>query len=134
MFCLVLATSSERRGPCGAVYQASRGMGESRMVERAAREAVTTQGIRPLTWRCSPLYINSALYPMSANFETHSGVQPRRAAASRLDKLETLIVGRFGQPLQDVRFIVAMLYVPSEERYGPLAMSPRLVQAKLSEF
>ncbi len=39
-------------------------------------------------------------------------------------------MGRFGQPLQDVRFTAAMLSVPYEERYGPLAMSPRLVKAE----
>jgi predicted ATPase len=45
--------------------------------------------------------------------------------ASKLDKLEALIVTHYGRPLTDVRFMASMLSIPCEERYGALIMIPQ---------
>ena len=36
-----------------------------------------------------------------------------------------MIVTHYGRPLEDVRFLAAMLSIPSEARYGALAMTPQ---------
>src|SRR6185312_17067125 len=39
------------------------------------------------------------------------------------DKLEALLVNHYGRPREDVRFIAAMLSIPSEARYGAVTMT-----------
>jgi hypothetical protein len=46
-------------------------------------------------------------------------------AEQKLDKLEALIVGQYGRPRADLRFIAAILSIPGEERYGTVAMTPQ---------
>ena len=103
------------------------GIGKSRILS-ALREQLEAAGVRPLRFQCSPFHVNSAFYPISANFERALAFGREEPPASRLDKIEALVVGHYGLPLQDARFIAAMLSVPCEERYGPLAMSPRLAK------
>jgi predicted ATPase len=43
----------------------------------------------------------------------------------KLDKLEVLVVGQYGRPREDVRFIATMLSIPCERRYGAVAMTPQ---------
>jgi class 3 adenylate cyclase/tetratricopeptide (TPR) repeat protein len=105
------------------------GIGKSRIVN-ALRERLEAQAIPSLRFQCSPFYVNSAFYPISAHFERALDLARDEPVASRLDKLEALVVGRYGLPVRDVRFIAAMLSIPYEERYGPLAMSPRLIKAE----
>jgi class 3 adenylate cyclase/tetratricopeptide (TPR) repeat protein len=105
------------------------GIGKSRIVN-ALRERIEVQGIPSLRFQCSPFYINSAFHPIIAHFERALNFGRDEPAASRLDKLEALVVGRHGLPLRDARFIAAMLSIPYEERYGPLAMNPRLIKAE----
>lgn len=103
------------------------GIGKSRIVS-ALRERLEARGVTTLRFQCSPFYVNSAFYPIGANFERALAFGRDESPASRLDKLEALVVGHYGQPLQDVRFIAAMLSIPYQERYGPLAMTPRLAK------
>src|SRR5262249_18491520 len=46
-------------------------------------------------------------------------------AEQKFDKLEALVVGQYGRPREDIRFIAAMLSIPCEERYGAVAMTPQ---------
>jgi class 3 adenylate cyclase/tetratricopeptide (TPR) repeat protein len=103
------------------------GFGKSR-IANALLEALEREGVRSLRFQCSPFYVNSAFYPVIANFERTLDFGRDEAPASRLDKLEALVVGHYGLPLGDVRFVAAMLSLPHEERYGPLTMTPRLVK------
>ena len=78
-----------------------------------------------LRFQCSPYYVNSAFYPIIDNFERALKFGRDETPESKLDKLEALIVTHYGRPLDDVRFIAAMLSIPCEERYGALAMTPQ---------
>jgi class 3 adenylate cyclase/tetratricopeptide (TPR) repeat protein len=103
------------------------GMGKSRIAS-ALLERLGSEGVQSLRFQCSPFYINSAFYPIIANFERSLSFGRDEAPGSRLDKLEALIVNHYGMPAGDVRFLAAMLSLPHEERYGPLTMAPRLVK------
>ena len=103
------------------------GLGKSRIV-RALRETVETNGPRSLRFQCSPFYVNSAFHPMIANIEHTLDFGRDESPASRLDKLEGLIVGHYGLPRSDVRFVASMMALPFEERFGPISMAPRLVK------
>ena len=46
-------------------------------------------------------------------------------AGTKLDKLEALVVTRYGRPLADVRFVASILSIPCEQRYGALPMTPQ---------
>ncbi len=99
------------------------GIGKSRLMS-ALGERVIALGASTLRFQCSPYYTHSAFYPSIDNFERALKFTRDEAPESKLDRLETLIVTRFGRPLADVRFIAAMLSMP-HERYGSLSMSPQ---------
>ena len=103
------------------------GIGKSRIVS-VVRERLEAEGANPLRFQCSPFHVNSAFHPVSVNFERALDFGRDEPAASKLDKLEAMIVRRNGLALKDVRFIAAMLSIPCEERYGPLAITPRLAK------
>ena len=63
--------------------------------------------------------------PIIDNFERALKFGRDETAESKLDKLEALVVNHYGRPLEDVRFLAAMLSIPCEERYGALAMTPQ---------
>ncbi|MGH9651245.1 MAG: AAA family ATPase, partial [Terriglobales bacterium] len=100
------------------------GIGKSRILS-ALRERLERQGAQALRFQCSPYYVNSALWPSIDNFERALKFGRDEAPESKLDKLETLVVGHYGRPLADVRFIASMLSIPCDERYGALAMTPQ---------
>ena len=100
------------------------GIGKSRILA-ALRERLEVQGAHALLFQCSPYYVNSAFWPSIDSFERVLKFGRDESPESKLDKLEALIVTRYGRPLSDVRFIASMLSIPCEGRYGPLAMSPQ---------
>ena len=103
------------------------GFGKSRIAS-ALLERLKAKGARSLRFQCSPFYVNSAFYPISANFERLLNFGRDESPDSKLDKLEALVVRHYGLPLGDVRLVAAMLSLPHEQRYGPLGMTPRLVK------
>src|SRR5205085_7455216 len=82
-------------------------------------------GARTLRFHCSPYYVNSAFYPIIDNFERALQFGRDDTAEEKLDKLEALIVGEYGRPREDVKFIAAMLSIPCEDRYGVVAITPQ---------
>jgi len=98
------------------------GIGKSRILS-ALRERLGTQGAGTLRFQCSPYYLNSAFYPSIDNLERALKFGRDESPASKLDKLEALIVIHYGRPLSDVRFIASILSIPCEDRYGPLSMT-----------
>jgi predicted ATPase len=100
------------------------GIGKSRILAEL-RGRLETQGATSVRLHCSPYYVNSAFYPIIDNFERALRFAREDTAEQKLDKLEALVVGQYGRPREDLRFIAAMLSVPCAERYGTLAMTPQ---------
>ena len=98
------------------------GIGKSRILS-ALRERLEAQGAQALRFQCSPYYINSAFWPSIDNFERALRFARDEPPESKLDKLEALVVARYGRPITDVRFIAAMLSMPTEARFGPISMT-----------
>ncbi len=100
------------------------GIGKSRLLSelRGRLEAQHTSSLR---LHCSPYYVNSAFYPIIDNFERALRFARDDTPEQKLDKLEALVVGQYGRPREDLRFIAAMLSIPCEERYGAVAMTPQ---------
>jgi tetratricopeptide (TPR) repeat protein len=100
------------------------GIGKSRLLNELCKRLVA-QGVQPLRFQCSPYYVNHAFWPFIDHFQRALKFARDEAAESKLDKLESLIVGEYGRPLNDVRFIASMLSIPCESRYGRLKMVPQ---------
>jgi class 3 adenylate cyclase/tetratricopeptide (TPR) repeat protein len=100
------------------------GIGKSRILSEL-RARLEEESARSLRFHCSPYYINSAFYPIIDNFERALQFGREDTPERRLDKLEALIVGEYGRPREDLRFIAAMLSIPHEARYGAVAMTPQ---------
>lgn len=99
------------------------GIGKSRILS-ALRERVEGLGAQSLRYQCSPYHTNSAFYASIANLERTLRFVVDESAESKLDKLEVLMIERLGCPMEDVRFIAAMLSI-STDRYGPMSMPPQ---------
>jgi class 3 adenylate cyclase/predicted ATPase len=100
------------------------GIGKSRILS-ALRERLESEGVQTLRLQCSPYYVNRAFWPNIDNVERALRFDRDESAESKLDKLESLIVGQYERPFADVRFIAAMLSIPCEDRYGPVSMTPQ---------
>jgi len=105
------------------------GIGKSRILS-SLRERLAAEGVQPLRFQCSPFHVSSAFYPIISWFEHLLAFTRDETPAAKLDRLESLVVGRFGLPLHDVRFLAGMLSIPCDERYGPLPMTPQLIKAE----
>jgi tetratricopeptide (TPR) repeat protein len=100
------------------------GIGKSRIL-RELHGRLEVHHATSLRLHCSPYHINSAFYPIIDNFERALRFARDDTAERKLDRLEALIVGQYGRPREDIRFIAAMLSIPCEERYGAVAMTPQ---------
>jgi class 3 adenylate cyclase/predicted ATPase len=100
------------------------GIGKSRILSEF-RGRLEAQHATSLRIHCSPYFINSPFYPIIDNFERALRFGREDTAEQKLDKLEALVVGQYGRPREDLRFIAAMLSIPCEERYGTVAMTPQ---------
>jgi class 3 adenylate cyclase len=100
------------------------GIGKSRILSEL-RGRLEAEHALSLRLHCSPYFVNSAFYPVIDNFERALRFGRDDTAEQKLDKLEALIVGQYGRPREDLRFIAAMLSIPCEERYGAVAMTPQ---------
>jgi class 3 adenylate cyclase/tetratricopeptide (TPR) repeat protein len=100
------------------------GIGKSRIVSEL-RGRLEAQHATSLRLHCSPYFVNSAFYPIIDNLERALRFARDDTAERKLDKLEALIVGQYGRPREDLRFIAAMLSIPCDERFGAIAMTPQ---------
>lgn len=103
------------------------GIGKSRITS-AFRGQLENRGVQSLRFQCSPYHIHSAFHPSIAHLEAALGFESLDAGVTRLDALESYAVGQMGLPVEDVRFLAALLSLPWQERYEAVALSPREVK------
>lgn len=106
------------------VLEGEAGIGKSRILD-ALRERLTSTSRQPMRLQCSPYHLNRALYPFVTNFERALKFSPDETAGAKLDKLEALITGRYGLPVQVVQLMATMMTIPFAERYGALNLNAR---------
>jgi class 3 adenylate cyclase len=100
------------------------GIGKSRILN-TLRERLEAEDAKSMRFQCSPYYVNSAFWPSITSFERAMKYVRDEPTDSKLDKLESLIVGHYQRPLSDVRFIATMLSIPCDYRYGEINITPQ---------
>jgi hypothetical protein len=105
------------------------GIGKSRILSEL-RGRLEAQHATSLRLHCSSYFVNSAFYPIIDNFERALRFGRDDTAGQKLDKLEALVIGQYGRPREDLRFIAAMLSIPCEDCYGAVAMTPQKFKAE----
>ena len=116
----------EARGGQGrlVMLNGEAGIGKSRMMT-ALRERLESTGADTMRFQCSPFHVNSAFHPSIDALERSLRFARDESLEAKLDKLESLVTQHFGRPREDVRFIADVLSIPSDERYGTVALSAR---------
>ncbi len=105
------------------------GIGKSRMVS-ALRERLLGEPYHIVIYQCSPFFMSSALYPLRAEIDRALTLGGTIDTKARVDTLETVVVNRLGLPIEDMRFMAALLSLPYQERYGAILVSPKLAKAE----
>jgi class 3 adenylate cyclase len=80
------------------------GIGKSRVLKELL-DHLETEQVGSIRLQCSPHAINHAYYPIVDNLERALKFSRDDTPATRLDKLEALIVGRYSRPRGDMSFI-----------------------------
>jgi class 3 adenylate cyclase len=110
------------------VLSGEAGIGKSRISE-VLRERVADAGTR-IRYQCSPHYTDTALYPVVVQLRAAAQMDPHDPPATRLDKLERLVVPSEIQADETVPLLADLLAIPTTDRYPALAMGPELRKAR----
>src|SRR5215471_10353029 len=114
------------------------GIGKSRLAAALA-ERITGEPHTRLRYQCSPYHINSALRPFIAQLERAAGFKADDTPEQRLGKLKAVLATDGSRIEAVVPLFAALLSIPLDERYPPLALSPaqqrrRTLAALLDQF
>lgn len=109
------------------VLSGEAGIGKSRISE-VLREQVGDAGIR-IRYQCSPYYTDTALYPVAGQLRAAARIEPDDAPATKLDKLERLLVPSGADADTTVPLLAELLAIPTADRYPVLTMGPELRKA-----
>lgn len=116
---------------CGALVIGEPGMGKSRLVS-ALDSALPAHGHTLLRLQCSPFHVNIALQPFVLHLAAAAGLARGDTATEQLDKLEAQLAIAGLDDTNEYALIAALLGVPTEGRYPPLAM-PAPLQLHLTK-
>lgn len=108
---------------CGALLTGEPGIGKSRLVT-ALDHALPAQGHTLLRLQCSPFHVNSALQPFVQHLAAAAGLTPADTPAGQLDKLEAQLAIAGIDEGSECALIAALVGVPADGRYPPLALPP----------
>ena len=103
------------------------GIGKSRMIS-ALRDRLRGEPYHIVVYQCSPFFMNSALYPLRTEIARALFLGGTIDVKAQLDTLQTVVVDRLGLPMEDMRFMAALLSLPYQERYGAILVSPKLAK------
>ena len=100
------------------------GIGKSRIVQEL-RDRLSDELYTRVSHYCSPYHTNSPLYPVIGLFERAAGFDRTDTAEAKLDKLEALLALSATDVQEATRLLAAVLAIPADHRYPPLALTPQ---------
>lgn len=104
------------------------GIGKSRTLD-ALRDRVASDPHLEKELHCSPHYRNTALYPVTELLRSELGLDGRRSAAERLDRIEAMLA-EAGLPggAASVPLWASLLAIPLEGRYPEPRLAPQALR------
>jgi class 3 adenylate cyclase len=112
------------------------GIGKSHLTAGLLDRLANTRHTR-LRYFCSPLYTNSAFYPLIGQMERAAGLLREDTAREKLDKFDALLA-LTSTSKQDAALFAEMLSLPNDGRYPMLDLAPperrqRTLQALMTQ-
>jgi class 3 adenylate cyclase len=105
------------------------GIGKSRLVYELGK-SIGAEDHFSLSFQCLPHCMQSALFPITQKVRNLGGLTSEDSNEAKLRKIERLLVRATEEVDQAVPLIAQMLSVPSEFRYGPLALTAQQIKAR----
>jgi len=99
------------------------GIGKSRLAAALAERMAPEPHTR-LPYQCSPYHTNSALHPFIVQLERAAEFKPDDMPGQKLDKLQAVLAMATLRVQAVAPLFAALLSVPLDQRYAPLALSP----------
>jgi len=109
------------------------GIGKSRIVQEL-RGRLSDELYTRVSHYCSPNHTSSPLYPVIALFERAAGFDRTDTADTKLDKLEALLAPSANDVQEAVRLLAAVLAIPADHRYPPVALTPQRQKQRTLEI
>src|SRR6516165_1410107 len=100
------------------------GIGKSRIVQEL-RDQLSDELHTRLSHYCSPYHTSSPLYPVIGLLERAAGFDRRDTAEAKLNKLEALLALSATDVREAAGLLSAVLAIPTDHRYPPLALTPQ---------
>lgn len=99
------------------------GIGKSRILA-ALRARIGDERHTVLRYQCSPHHLNDAFYPIAGNIWHCAGFASGEPAATRLEKLETMIARAGLDGGEIVPYLASLLSIPTGSTYPALELAP----------
>ena len=114
------------------------GMGKSHLCD-SLRQFVAGEPHVRVRYFCAPYHQNSALFPVIAQLERSSGIDPKDDHVTKLAKLEARLLSAADGPSQATALIADLLSIELDDRYPTLSMTSlrqriETQEALLNEF
>src|SRR4030088_587817 len=105
------------------------GIGKSRILA-VLRERIGEERHLTFRYQCSPHHVNDAFYPGVGQIGRAARFVSGEPAATRLDKLETMIARAGLESSEIAPYLASLLAIPTEGRYLALEMAPSEVKER----